>query len=107
MPQKRFNSYYNHLRESSRIRADNFGMVTRMLHQNSMVPSLINMKAEYKQNKRYAKMVRKLPSILKHEEEFRRDLSSRKLTDSKASLSSSRREKSLGDRAATQDIRHI
>ena len=83
-------------------------MATRMIHQQSMVPTLSTMKSDFKQNKRYAKMVRKLPAILKHEEQFRRDMSSRRLlSDSRGSFSSSRREKSLGNRGATEEMRHI
>lgn len=37
-----------------------------MLNQTSMVPSLTEMKKDFKQSKRYAKLVRKLPSILKN-----------------------------------------
>jgi hypothetical protein len=65
-PQKHFNSYFNSRRESNRIRADNFGMISRMINQASVIPTLQEMKRDFKQNKRYAKMVRKLPSILKH-----------------------------------------
>ena len=43
------------------------------------------MKRDFKQNKRYGRMVRKLPAILKHEEEFKRQMSSRRLIDSNIS----------------------
>ena len=69
------------------------------------------MKKEFKQNKRYGNMVRKLPSILKHEDDFKRQLSSKRLTDSKLSYrsgkSSRSRDRSLGERSATEQIRSI
>ncbi len=58
-----------------------------MINQEGQIPSLKQMKHDFKQNKRYSKMVRKLPSIIEHEKKFRQDLSMRRLT-SKTSLRS-------------------
>ena len=55
------------------------------------------MKKEYRQSKKYGRMVRKLPTILKHEEQFRRELSGRRMGDSRTSLQSSRRGSLGGD----------
>jgi hypothetical protein len=86
---KHFNSYFNSRRESQRIRGENTGIISRMVQRQSAVPSLGELKKDFKQSKRYGKMVRKLPSILKHEEQFKRDLSaSRRLHESKTSLRS-------------------
>ena len=101
-----FNSHFSNKKKGERIRNDNFGIINRMLNQTSMVPSLSTMKKEFKQNKRYAKLVRKLPSILKNEEKIKKDLSMNRLNISKASLSLSRR--NLGsERASTQMMNHI
>lgn len=54
-------------------------MLSRMIQKQSVVPPLSDMKKDFKQSKRYSKMVRKLPNILKHEETVKRDLSSRRL----------------------------
>lgn len=51
-------------------------------------------------------MVRKLPAIMKHEEQYRRDLSIKRLTDSKTSLRTSRNG-SMTERATTQQVNHI
>ena len=40
--------------------------MNRMINKTSIVPPLKEMKKDFKQNKRYARMVRKLPTILKH-----------------------------------------
>jgi hypothetical protein len=65
-------------------------MINRLVNRTSFVPTLQEMRRDFSQSKRYAKMVRKLPTILKHEEKFKSDLSLRKLSESRPSLKASR-----------------
>ncbi len=55
------------------------------------------MKKDFKKNKRYSRLVRKLPAILKKEEKFRRELSSGNLNkkNSMRSLHKSSRDRSF------------
>jgi hypothetical protein len=103
---KHFNSHFSNKKQVERIRNDNYGIINRMINQTSMVPSLSSMKKEFKQNKRYGKLVRKLPTILKHESKMRRDLSMNRMNTSKASLTSSS-QNIISERASTQMMTHI
>lgn len=92
---KHFNSYFINRKEDSRIKQENCQLYARMMQQRSAVPALQQLKKEFKQSKRYSKMVRKLPAILKHEEGFRKELSgmqSYREQNSKTSLRTSRKE---------------
>lgn len=71
-----------------------------MLNQTAVVPSLASMKRDFKQSRRYEKLVRKLPAILKHEKTMRRDFSMHRI-----SQAASRRQLS-SDRASTQMMTH-
>lgn len=51
-----------------------------MLNQTAVVPALSAMKRDFKQNRRYGKLVRKLPAILKHEQTMRRDFSMHRIS---------------------------
>ena len=84
-------------------------MLSRMIQKQSVVPHLSEMKKDFKQSKRYSNMVRKLPNILKFEETVRRNLSSRRMHDSKTSLRSSRK-RSIGRRSSSninEGVEHI
>jgi hypothetical protein len=63
-----------------------------MLNQTAVVPSLSSMKKDYKQSRRYNKLVRKLPSIMKHQQTISRDFSMHRLAEaaSRKQLSSQR-----------------
>lgn len=67
-PQRRrhHNSHFSSRQQAERIRNDNCGIITRMLNQTAVVPSVASMKRDFKQSRRYEKLVRKLPAILKH-----------------------------------------
>jgi hypothetical protein len=75
------------------------------------------MQKQFRQNKRYEKMVRKLPAILRHEDTAKKELSPHNAQTSrytsKASLRSSgtsgtaKASRSSADRANTQEIKHI
>jgi hypothetical protein len=96
------NHYYNQRNWEDRVRQENSGMINRLVNRTSDVPTLVQMKRDFSQSKRYGKMVRKLPAILKHEEEFKRDLSLRRLNESRPSVSSSR-QKLNSQRTPIQD----
>jgi arginine/lysine/ornithine decarboxylase len=89
-----------------RIQGDNEGIINRMINQSSIVPPLAEMKKEFKQSKRYARMVRKLPAILKHEEQFRHDMSIKRLNNSKTSLSNYKKG-SVTSRSSSQQMNFI
>lgn len=95
------NSHFSARKQAERIRNDNCGIITRMLNQTAVVPSLSSMKRDFKQSRRYCKLVRKLPAILKHEQTMRRDFSMHRIsqTGSRRNLTS--------ERASTQMMAHI
>lgn len=66
-------------------------MINRLINRTSEVPPLHQMKRDFSMNKRYGKMVRKLPAIMKYEEQFKRDLSLKRLQESRHELKSSRK----------------
>jgi hypothetical protein len=96
--QKRHSShYYNQKIETDRIKNDNYGIINRLLSKTSMVPSHLQMREDYKKSKRYAKMVRKLPSISRYEEHARQELSLQQLP--KNTINSSRQRTSSHKKA--------
>lgn len=102
LPPKRrhHNSHFSGKQQAERIRNDNCGIITRMLNQTAVVPSVVKMKRDFKQSRRYEKLVRKLPAILKHEKTMRRDFSMHRIA-----YAASRRQLS-SDRASTQMMTH-
>lgn len=94
------NSHFSGRRQAERIRNDNCGIITRMLNQTAVVPSVVSMKRDFKRSRRYEKLVRKLPAILKHEKTMRRDFSMHRIAQA-----ASRRQLS-SDRASTQMMTH-
>lgn len=68
-------------------------MVLRMDQTGPGIPSLQDLKKEYKQSRRYGKNLRKLPTIMKHEEEFKK-LLSKAPTISESRVNQSRARKS-------------
>lgn len=102
--QKRHSShYYNHKIESDRIKNDNYGIINRLLSKTSMVPSHLQMREDYKKSKKYAKMVRKLPSISRYEEHARQELSLQQLP--KNTINSSRHRASSHNKADSSSPR--
>lgn len=96
--QKRHSShYYNQKIETDRIKNDNYGIINRLLSKTSMVPTHLQMKEDYKKSKKYAKMVRKLPSISRYEEHARQELSLQQLP--KNTINSSRQRTSSHNKA--------
>lgn len=87
--QKRHSShYYNQKLESDRIKNDNCGIINRLLSKTSIVASHLQMREDYKKSKRYANLVRKLPSISRYEEHAKQELSLQQLP--KNTINSSR-----------------
>jgi len=50
-------------------------MAIRMSQLNSEIPSLTELKKEYKKNRKFVKNCQKLPSIVKYEDEYKKKLS--------------------------------
>lgn len=88
MQKQHSSHYYNQKIENDRIKNDNYAIINRLLSKTSLVPSHLQMREEYKKSKKYAKLVRKLPSISRYEEHARQELSLQQLP--KNTLSSSR-----------------
>lgn len=66
--EKHFNSYWTE-RKLKQVRAsENSSLVHRLLSTESLVPSLKELKKEYRRNRRLSENCKKFPAIRQHEE---------------------------------------
>jgi hypothetical protein len=96
LEKKHSSNFYNQKIETDRIRNDNSAIINRILNKTSLVPSYSEMQRDFKQNKRYGKMVRKLPAIIKYEDKIRQDFSMSRLHESRGSVTQSRKKLTTG-----------